>query len=185
MKSEDPYPELEDDELIQAAFDDPDAFALLYRRYAPRVYRYAYSCVGNQEAAQDLTAQIFIEVLESLPRYRPQGRFGAWLFTIARHRAIDLGRKSRFEIGLVNPENLASSANDPENEVLLNEDISRLAGMFNDLNDQEKELIRLRFAAEMSYAEMSSALQRSRPALRMAMLRLMRRLRRRWEIEDE
>lgn len=175
----------EDDDLVKAAFDDPAALASLYRRYASRVYRYAYACVGDQEEAQDLTAQVFIEMLESLHRYRPQGKFVAWLFTIARRRAIDFGRRARVQYSLGDLEELPSPENNPQDEVIRKEKLRRLVGLLDKLDDREKELVHLRFAAGMSYAQMSSVLQRSRPALRMAMHRLMRRLRRKWEEEDE
>ncbi len=79
--------------LVKAARCDSAAFAALYRRYVTPIYRYAYSGVGSDAEAQDLTAQVFLETLESLPRYRDRGNFAAWLFTIARRRAIDHYRR--------------------------------------------------------------------------------------------
>ncbi|MCB9134008.1 MAG: RNA polymerase sigma factor [Anaerolineales bacterium] len=86
-----PAPSFADDEplLIEAARQNPEAFDALYCRYLNPVYRYLFSRVQNQADAEDLTAQVFIEVLEGLARYRDRGTFAAWLFTIARRRAID------------------------------------------------------------------------------------------------
>jgi RNA polymerase sigma-70 factor, ECF subfamily len=52
--------------LIEQARRDPDAFATLYERYLPRVYRYLYLRLGNQHDAEDITSQVFIETLEGL-----------------------------------------------------------------------------------------------------------------------
>jgi len=76
----------EDASLVEAARRDPAAFATLYRRYVTPIYRYIYSRLGNVADAEDLTARVFTEALEGLHRYREQGNFAAWLFTIARHR---------------------------------------------------------------------------------------------------
>src|SRR3954464_10032512 len=60
---------------------DPQAFALLYRRYVHDLYRYLYHRVGNQQVAEDLTASTFGKALAGIGRYHEQGSFPAWLFS--------------------------------------------------------------------------------------------------------
>jgi len=79
----------DDAELVRAAKHDQSAFAALYRRYVKRIYRYVYSRVDRKADAEDLTARVFTEALEGLKRYREQGTFSAWLFTIAHRRLVD------------------------------------------------------------------------------------------------
>ena len=57
----------DDTSLVKAARHDLQAFAGMYRRYVPRVYRYLYSQVGNAVEAEDLTSQVFTAALEALP----------------------------------------------------------------------------------------------------------------------
>ena len=57
-----------DDDLVRRAQDDAQAFAPVYQRYAKRVYRYAYSRVGEAAAAEDVTSQVFFDALVALPR---------------------------------------------------------------------------------------------------------------------
>ncbi len=71
--------------LIAAARADPQDFAPLYRRYATPLYRYLYQQLGDPHEAEDLTSSTFGKALASLDRYREQGSFAAWLFSIARH----------------------------------------------------------------------------------------------------
>ena len=86
--------EPEDDaQLVRAARRDLAAFGALYRRHVAPIYRYLYSRVGNAADAQDLTAQVFLEALQGLDRYREHGSFRAWLFTIARHKVCDWRRR--------------------------------------------------------------------------------------------
>src|SRR5690606_23373838 len=88
-------PAPDDAALVRAARGDPAAFAALYRRYVGPVYRYLYSRLGHAAEAEDLTAQVFSEALQALPRYRERKRFAAWLFAIARRRLADHYRRQR------------------------------------------------------------------------------------------
>jgi RNA polymerase sigma-70 factor, ECF subfamily len=176
---------LDDDTLVQQILRDPQRFAILYRRYAARVYRYLYGRLGNQADAEDLTSQVFLEALQALPRYRPQGAFPAWLFSIARCQAIDRGRKSRENFSLAWIENLPTPEEDPLTEVIQAEALHRLAILYGRLVEPKQELIRLRFAADLTYGQIAKVLGRSEAAVGMAITRLLNELNRSWEEENE
>ena len=161
--------------LIEAARQNPEAFDALYCRYLNPVYRYLYSRVQNKADAEDLTTQVFIEALEGLARYRDRGTFAAWLFTIARRRAIDHHRKNRpvfpLDETLVHPD-----GHDPLTHALENERLRQLAVHLQILDNEARELLNLRFAAELSYPEIGQVLKRRPEAVKMALHRLLRRL---------
>ena len=56
--------------LVEAARHDPEAFAALYRRYLTPLYRYLYRRLSNAHDAEDLTTQVFMQVLEGLATHR-------------------------------------------------------------------------------------------------------------------
>ena len=60
---------------MEAARRDPAALTSIYRRYVAPVYRYLYKWVGNPANSEDLTSQVFIDVLESLVDYQERGHF--------------------------------------------------------------------------------------------------------------
>jgi RNA polymerase sigma-70 factor (ECF subfamily) len=170
-----------DQALVEAARSDPAAFSRLYRSYVIPVYRYLYKWVGNAEEAEDLTSQVFTEVLEGLVHYRERGNFSAWLFSIARHKAISAYRRQRPNLPLDQAEDIPGPAEDPLERVLQGEQMEQMAALFSGLTDDQRDLLRLRFTAGLGYAEIGSMLGRSQAAVKMAVLRLLRQMHEKWE----
>jgi RNA polymerase sigma-70 factor (ECF subfamily) len=77
--------------LVAAVRDgDEDALALLYDRYAARIYTLAVRITGDQCTAQDVTQEIFLTLWRGTHTYDPaQGAVGAWLLAMARCRVLD------------------------------------------------------------------------------------------------
>jgi RNA polymerase sigma-70 factor (ECF subfamily) len=172
-----------DDEvdLVEAARSDPAAFSRLYRRYVTPVYRYLYKWTGSPAEAEDLTSQVFMEALEGLARFRAQGSFAAWLFTIARRKAIAAYRRQRSNLPLDEAEQVPGPAEDPLEQVVQGEQMERVAALFAGLGEEQRELLRLRFSAGLGYAEIGALLGRSQAAVKMAVYRLLRRMNEKWE----
>ena len=180
---------LEDEaSLVEAARSDPAAFSALYRRYVTAVYRYLYKRLDNPKDAEDLTSQVFTEALEGLAHYRERGGFAggnftAWLFTIARRKAIATYRKRRPTLPLDEAEHLHRSIEDPLDQVVQSEQLERMAALFAELDEDQRELLRLRFSAGLGYAEMGALLGRSEAAVKMAVYRLLRQMNEKWEVK--
>ena len=80
-------PSQRDEDLIaRITGGDRDAFALLYRRCRPDVYRFAVHMCGSPALAEDVAQDVFVAVIEAAPRYRPGGSgVLPWLLGIARN----------------------------------------------------------------------------------------------------
>src|SRR4029453_2923597 len=79
--------------LAAAQCGDEQAFAVLWRDLQPALLRSLR--VGGPGAAEDLAADTWVSVIRGLGRFRGDGRdFQAWVFTVARHRAIDWRRQA-------------------------------------------------------------------------------------------
>ena len=75
-----------DDEqlIIERAKSDPEAFGILFERHYPAIFAYIHRRVGDWDAANDLTSEVFLKAFKGLWKYRCQGvPFSAWLFRIA------------------------------------------------------------------------------------------------------
>lgn len=174
---------LSDDELAIASRTDRRAFGLLYRRYLVRVYRYTFSKTADPAIAEELTSSIFLDALEGLNRYNPRGTFAAWLFTIARRRCADYHRSSS-PLPLI-ADALPAFESHPEDEKDRKDLFLWLERILTRLSEEELNLLRLRYAAELSHAEIGHIIGKSEAATKMALSRLIRRLRGLWEIENE
>jgi len=179
-------PAREDEARLVAHFcQDPAAFAELYRRYVRRVYRYLYSHVGEAAEAEDLTAQVFTAAWESRHRYQEQGAFAAWLFRIARNKIADHFRSRRPQVSLEGDDPPLKVDWDPLGQLVHSESLQQMSCLVNRLQPKEIELLRLRFAADLTYAEIGAALGQSEAASKMAVRRLLDRLQDEWKRTDE
>ncbi|MBX3003617.1 MAG: RNA polymerase sigma factor [Anaerolineales bacterium] len=167
--------------LIRAAQADPAQFEGLYRAYAGRVFGYLYSRVGSRSEAEELTAQTFLAALERLPHYTHKGYFAAWLFAIARHKAADSFRRPPAEplqaaAQLGAEQDVLADFSERELHAALRQHIAALPA-------QHAELLRLRYVAGLSFAEIGALLGRSEGAVKKSIYRCLDRLQRQLEVE--
>jgi len=155
-------PNISDTELIvRAKAGDHGAFTQIYERYAPAIYRYIYYRIGEVELAEDLQAEVFLRMLEGLHRYEDRGwPISAWLYRIARDRTIDImrRRRNRQHVPL---EAWGGSCDGPENSVGAQLEYEELNRTLNDLTDEQRQVIQMRFMAEMSIQEVAQKLGRT------------------------
>ncbi|HVN83307.1 MAG TPA: RNA polymerase sigma factor [Candidatus Binatia bacterium] len=158
--------------LIESAQRDPRRFADLYEHNFERVYAYVIRRVGDRDLAQDLTADVFHQALANLGRFEWRGvPFAAWLFRIAANAVVDRAQRSARERTL-------APATDPE-EVSA-EDIEERARLFrlvNELPDDQRRVIVMRFAEQRSIRDVAAAMRRSEGAVKQLQFRALERLR--------
>ena len=65
----------------------------LFHTYYKDIYRYLYSLTHDASLSEDLTSEVFLEVVKSIARFRGEADIKTWLFSIARHKWIDYLRK--------------------------------------------------------------------------------------------
>lgn len=158
--------------LAKEAKTNPAAFADLYNQTIHPVYRYLRSHVQTVHEAEDLTSQTFIAAYENLPRYREKGHFTAWLFRIARSKLIDHYRNSRTEASLEVIENLAGMDNSLIHLVQRDE-LTKLKALIQNLDESERDLIRLRYVADLPFSEIAEILGKREDAVKKSLYRLL------------
>jgi RNA polymerase sigma-70 factor (ECF subfamily) len=171
-----PQPEAEHvTQLVTAARQDPQAFGELYLLYAQPVFRYLYSRIGNSPEAEDATAQTFLAAFERFPNYRHDGYFASWLFSIARNKAMDYFRRQRTQTSLDKADFIPAEANLLQ-QVIQTERTAALAKLIGALTEEEQELIRLRYVAELRFAEIGQMQKQKEDTIKKSLYRLLARL---------
>ncbi len=171
-------------EIIRTARGDPKAFGKLYLLYVERVFRYLCGRLGNVHEAEDTTAQTFLAAFKSFDRLRQDGRFASWLFTIARNKAIDLIRQRKNIISIDQVETI-SIETDPLNDLIQSDQAALLSQLIRVLPEKDRELLRLRFLADMSFPEIAHILHRNEEAVKKSIYRLLARLHSQLEVSNE
>ena len=150
------------DELVSKAQEgEARGFAGLYEHFYDQIYRYVSFKVGSPSEGEDITAEVFIRMLESINSFKWQGYpFSSWLFRIAHNLVVDHFRKKgkRRLVTLDTVENtLSDSPLDVDSHVDQQLAMQDVKEAMEGLTDLQKEVISLRFAAGLSVAETARA----------------------------
>ncbi len=170
--------------LIKAARQDPKVFGELYLLYVEQVFRYLYSRIGYVHDAEDITAQTFLIAFESFDRFRQEEHFASWLFAIARNKAMDHFRKRKNTTSIDEVDDIPVE-NDPLYGVIQSEQTAALSKLIQALPEEDRDLLRLRFLAEMSFPEIAYLLHRNEEAVKKSIYRLLARLHSQLEVSND
>lgn len=165
----------------RAQSGDEHAFAQLYDRYLDQVYGYVRRRVNSREVAEDLTGDVFLRAWRSFEKFQWQGvDLGAWLTTIARNRVHDHFKSAKFrlerstdDIGDRDP---APGVDDPDRVAEAHEMARTLAAALDELKDEHREVVELRFVHDLSVSETAAVLGRSVGATKALQYRALRAL---------
>lgn len=162
--------------LVQAAQKDPARFAELYELNFERVYAFAIRRLHNREAAEDLTAEVFRKALANLQRYKWRDvPFVAWLFRIASNLIADQAKRSAKEKDVV--ANKPGESTTEPSTIEAVEKHARLFRLVQQLPNDQRRVIEMRFADEKSIREIASELGRTEGAIKQLQFRGLQNLR--------
>ena len=143
------------------------ALSVIYNRYRLAIYRYRYYRVGELQAAEDLTSEVFERMIRAIQRSSFKNvSLGAWLFQIARNLAIDHYRKMSVRDHVALEENLVSRDTDILKKVERQLVADQLVQALKEVNDTQRDVIILRFAVNMPIAQVAETLHRSEDSVK-------------------
>jgi RNA polymerase sigma factor (sigma-70 family) len=159
-------------DLAGARRREPAAVTRIYAAYAPVLFRFFMAAVGDRHQAEDLTGEVFQGALEGLPRFRgPVEALGGWLFQIARHDLYDYRRRQARRLvqpldDLLEEAAVAGGAVDPEELALDRVEGARVLAALRLLSPDQREVLLLRVAADLTAPEVARILNKSTEAVK-------------------
>lgn len=153
----------EETELVRGlVVGRPEAFEGLAACYERPLINFLAGFTGDPAAAEDLFQETLVRVVRSIADYRPQAGLGSWIFTIARHQALDHLRRRRrrreVPLGPGAEGNVIPMIPPPEAGAAAAERSDRLRAALKDLAPAKREAVVLRYFSDMSYDQMSDLL---------------------------
>jgi RNA polymerase sigma-70 factor (ECF subfamily) len=147
----------------------------LVELYSLRLYGFVYRIIGSRHDAEELVQELFLRLVRTLPNYRHDGRFEAWLFQIAVNLVRDRLRRlhrNRSTVSLDEPGYELCESSDgaatrmpvskeeaPAASLERNEELDRLQAAIARLPQPEREVILLRHYGELSFAEIAELME--------------------------
>lgn len=135
-------------------------------RYESCLIGYAHRLTGDPERARDIVQDTFLRLCEADPAL-VDGHLAAWLYTVCRNRALDIGRKERRMNALSDTvlESQSSSDLPPRAALEQTEAAAHAVRLLQALPANQQEVLRLKFQEGLSYKEIAEITGRSANAV--------------------
>jgi RNA polymerase sigma-70 factor (ECF subfamily) len=178
-----------DEELCRRIAErDADALELVVDRHQARAYRLAYSMLGNEADARDISQDAFIRLYEAAGGFDGRSRFSTWFYRILVNLCIDHQRRNRWWRRLAplatpgdKPDDLAfdppSEDASPESDAILKQSISRLRPALDRLSPQQRAAVLLQTQEGFTSREIAAVLKCSENTARVHVHRAIAQLR--------
>ncbi len=155
-------------ELIARAQEGSvEAVGRLYEDHYQSVYRYLAYRTQDLQTAEDLTADVFLRMIKSLPGFRQRAAsVRAWLLQIAHNLVVDQYRHASVRPIVTLQEDLPARNDAPEAIAAQNLSSERLRRALDQLNEEQREVLILRFIDDLPVSQVAQVLHRSEDSIK-------------------
>lgn len=165
-------------QIEKAKKGDQVAFTFLLDFYWNDVYGFMLKRTENETTAEDITIETFSKAFDKILSYNPEFQFNTWLIAIAKNVHIDLIRKNKSSLFVEITEdenrhayNIADTTPSVEDELIIEQNLSRLLQFIKMLKPHYQEVIQLRYFQEMSYQEIATKIDEPLSNVKIKLLR--------------
>lgn len=150
----------------------------------PRLYNYFRYRLGEEPVAEELTSVVLEKAWLKRHKYRKdRAAFSTWLFSIAKNEVVGYLRKQRISLPISMAETVTGET--IEHGVERSQDIQQLSHLLADLPERDRELISLKFGADLNNREISTITGLSESNVGTILSRVIQKLREQWKVQDE
>jgi RNA polymerase sigma-70 factor (ECF subfamily) len=152
-------------------------FNEVYTSCVDQAYRYAHMLTHDPDITDEILAETFLRVWRSRHSYTAKGPILAWIFSITRNCAFDALRKRKEVLALATLDQHDIPEPTIDAHFLDGADIQTIRAALDQLTEEQKQVIFLRFYEELSHDKVAARLGRSANAVRAVQFRALARLR--------
>jgi RNA polymerase sigma-70 factor (ECF subfamily) len=161
-------PRAYEDQLVERAKEDAGAFGELYDHYFGQIYRFVFSRLRDQEAAEDVTSEVFFKALRAIGRYKPAGHpFSAWLYQISVNAIADHYRAKRPESDLDSVIGVASTDRSVEDAISERDEAARVWAAIDSLPIHQRTALTLKLGEDLKLAQIGEIMGKSEGAVKL------------------
>jgi RNA polymerase sigma-70 factor (ECF subfamily) len=136
--------------------------ASVVARYEGPLIRYAAQLTGDMDRARDVVQDAFLRLCRE-DRAQVDGHVAQWLFTVCRHRALDVRRKEKRMKAMTDQQAASQASRDggPDRLLEQHDSFDRVQRVLSTLSENQQEVVRLKFQSGLSYREISDVTELS------------------------
>ncbi len=173
--------QLTDEELVQRAhvelFHITRAYEELMRRYQRTLFNVCARYLGNERDADDVCQEVMLKVLYGLKNFEGKSKFKTWLYSITYNECITQYRKEKRKRRLLDALSLDPLEEASEEQAPKPEEKGGLERWLVHVNPIDREILVLRFVAELEFQEIADIMHMGLSATKMRYKRALDRLR--------
>lgn len=175
---------LSEAEIIALAKSDVRHFGQLYENYFDTIFRFIYKRLGGNEAETgDLCQQTFLKAMANIHRYEDRGlSFCSWLYRIAQNEVNMFFRKQQGNYSVeIEERTFAGMLEEAGIENYMSQETQEiLIRLLNEMEQEQLDLIELRFFQELSFKEIAAIYTITEANAKMRVYRILEKLQQKW-----
>ena len=151
----------DDDVILSVLNGNTQNFEIIIERYNLKIINFVNKMISDYDEAQNIAQEIFLKLYENLKKYKMEGSFKTFIFTIARNRTLNyIKKRKRISFFSQMPsehsiDNYFVSKDKPEKSLEKKEKDSELLSALYELKENQRLALILKIYLEMSYKEIA------------------------------
>lgn len=170
------YRALTDEQLVERACRElpyrTRAYEELMRRHDKLMFSVCLRLVGNRQDAEDITQDVMLKIFSKLKSFEGRSSFKTWMVRVTRNACKDWLKKKA-----ISKQYTDALAREPQHQSTMEYREDRLIELLKDLSPADREVLTLRFVADLSLQEVAEITDLSLSATKMRLYRAIDRLR--------
>ena len=141
------------------------------RRYDKLMFSICLRLVGNRQDAEDITQDVMLKLFSKLSSFEGRSSYKTWMVRVTRNACKDWLKKRA-----LTRQHTETLANEPREQPTIEYKEDRLIGLLKELSPVDREILTLRFVADLSLAEIAETADLGLSATKMRLYRAIERL---------